>query len=294
MRSASPALVLALAMVAGAAMDATIKHLGQSNHVLFVALGRYAFGALFSLSVYVHAGRPTITAAMWRFHGLRGALIAMGGTGFFWAFTVLPLAETITYSFVGLLMIPFAAALLIGERLRPTSILAGLIGFAGVIVAMQGAPSAEQSPQHALGVGVVLGAASLFAVSMVMMRKRAAADGAAIVGLLSSLMPALIIAGPALAIAPPPQWSDWPVFLLMGVFAAIFMYLMARAYAGAEAQQLAPIHYTELIWAALIGYVLFHETPRPQIYAGALLIIAAGLFAAYDERRLSRRRPEVA
>lgn len=288
MRSASPTLVLVLAMVAGAAMDATIKHLGQSNHVLLVALGRYAFGALFSLSVYLHAGRPTITTAMWRFHGLRGALIAMGGTGFFWAFTVLPLAETITYSFVGLLMIPFAAAALIGERLRPTSILAGLIGFAGVIVAMQGAPSAEQSPQHALGVAVVLGAASLFAVSMVMMRKRAAADGAPIVGLLSSLMPALIIVGPALVLAPPPLWSDWPMFLLMGVFAAIFMYLMARAYAGAEAQQLAPIHYTELIWAALMGYILFHETPRPPIYAGALLIIAAGLYAAYDERRINR------
>lgn len=289
MRSASPTLVLVLAMVAGAAMDATIKHLGQSNHVLLVALGRYAFGALFSLSVYLHAGQPKITPAMWRFHGLRGVLIALGGTGFFWAFTVLPLAETITYSFVGLLMIPFAAAALIGERLRPTSVLAGFVGFAGVMVAMQGAPSAGQSPQHALGVAIVLVAALLFAVAMVMMRKRAAADGVAIVGLLSSLMPALIVAGPALAIAPPPSWSDWPVFLLMGAFAAIFMYLMARAYAGAEAQQLAPIHYTELIWATLIGYAVFHETPRPQIYAGALLIITAGLYAAYDERRLARR-----
>jgi S-adenosylmethionine uptake transporter len=281
-----------LAMVAGAAMDATIKHLGQSNHVLLVALGRYAFGALFSLGVYLHAGRPAITAAMWRFHGFRGVLIAAGGTGFFWAFTVLPLAEAITYSFVGLLMMPLVASVLIGERLRTSSVVAGLIGFAGVVVAMQGAPSAEQSPQHALGVVVVLVAAMLFAVAMVMMRKRAAADGAPIVGLLSSLMPALILAAPAVALAPAPHWSDWPVFLLMGAFAATFMYLMARAYAGAEAQQLAPIHYTELIWASLIGLVVFHETPRLQIFAGAVLIVVAGLYAAYDERRLSSRLAE--
>jgi S-adenosylmethionine uptake transporter len=274
-------------MVAGSAMDATIKHLGESNHVLLVALGRYGFGALFSLGVYLHAGRPAITGAMWRFHGLRGVLIAAGGTGFFWAFTVLPLAEAITYSFVGLLMIPLAAAVLIGERLRTSSIAAGLAGFAGVIVAMQGAP--EQSPQHALGVMVVLMAALLFAISMVMMRKRAASDGAPIVGLLSSLMPALVIAGPALVIATPPLWGDWPVFLLMGAFAAAFMYLMARAYAGAEAQQLAPIHYTELIWASLIGFVVFQETPRPQIFLGAVLIVVAGLYAAYDERRLAKR-----
>jgi S-adenosylmethionine uptake transporter len=289
MRPASPALVLALAVLAGSAMDATIKHLGQSNHVLLVALGRYAFGALFSLGVYLHAGRPTITEAMWRFHGLRGLIIAFAGTGFFWSFTVLPLAEAITYSFVGLLMIPLAAAALIGERLRATSLIAGLAGFAGVVFAMQGAPSVEQSPRHALGVGVVLVSALLFAISMVMMRKRAASDGAPIVGLLSSLLPALMLAAPALLIAPPPLWRDWPVFLLMGAFAAIFMYLMARAYAGAEAQQLAPIHYTELIWATLIGYLVFHEAPRPQIYAGAVLIVVAGLYAAYDERRLSRR-----
>ena len=101
LRAPSPALVLAFAVLLGSAMDATIKHLGQSNDVLLVALGRYVFGALFSLPPYLHAGRPQITADMLRIHGLRGAMIACGGTGFFWAFTVLPLAEAIAYSFVG-------------------------------------------------------------------------------------------------------------------------------------------------------------------------------------------------
>ncbi len=282
---ASPALLLVLAVLLGSGMDATIKHLGQSNHVLLVAFGRYVFGATFSLVGYIHAGRPTITTAMWRAHGLRGLLIAFGGTGFFWAFTVLPLAEAITYSFVGLLIIPFAAALMIGERLRPASVAAGVVGFLGVAIAAQGAPSASESPLHTLGVIVVLLSATLFAISMVLMRARAPIDGAPIVGLLSSLIPAMFLAVPALAIAPPPTWSDWPIFLLMGLFAAGFLYLMARAYAGAEAQQLAPIHYTELIWASLLGFVLFQEEPRPQIYLGAVLIIAAGIYAAWDERR---------
>lgn len=286
---ASPALLLTLAVLLGACMDATIKHLGQSNHVLLVALGRYVFGAAFSLVGYIHARRPAITSAMWRAHGQRGLLIACGGTGFFWAFTVLPLAEAITYSFVGLLIIPFAAALMIGERLRASSIAGGLLGFVGVAIAAQGAPSAAESPQHLLGVGVVLVSATLFAVSMVLMRARAPLDGAPIVSLLSSSMPALFIVIPALVFAPPPNWDDWPVFLLMGAFAAGFMYLMARAYAGAEAQQLAPIHYTELLWASVIGYLVFAEIPRTQIYLGAILIVAAGLFAAWDERRLARR-----
>jgi S-adenosylmethionine uptake transporter len=79
----------------------------------------------------------------------------------------------------------------------------------------------------------------------------------------------------------------------MGALAAGFMYLMAQAYAKAEAQQLAPIHYTELIYASIIGYVIFQETPRVEIYMGAGLIIAACLWAAYDERRIAAKLKEV-
>lgn len=284
-----PALVLVLAVLAGSAMDATIKHLTHTNHVLIVALGRYAFGAMFSLGVWAHAGAPSITAGMWRAHALRGAIIACSGTGFFWSFSVLPLAEAITLSFVGALMIPFVARLMLGERLRRSSVFAAVLGFAGVIIAAQGAPSADESPLHALGVAAVLASAVLFSAAMVIMRSRAQSDGPAIAGLMSSLMPGLVLAGPAIALAPPPLWSDWAAFLLMGAFAALFMSLLAHAYAAAEAQQLAPLHYTELLWATAFGYFLFQETPRPQIFLGALFIIAAGLYAAYDERRISRR-----
>jgi S-adenosylmethionine uptake transporter len=289
MQAFSPAVILALAVFFGSAMDATIKHLAETNHVLIVALGRYVFGALFALPTYWHAGRPPISAEMWRIHGARGLLVACSGTAFFWAFTILPLAEAITLSFVGVLLIPPAARLMLGERLRPSSALAALLGFAGVIVAAQGAPSSAEAPQHAWGVAAVLAAAALFAVAMTLTRARAVRDGTAIVALLSSLTPALFVVAPAIVMAPPPLLSDWPVFLLMGAFAAAFMHLMAHAYAHAEAQQLAPMHYTELIWATAFGYFIFAEAPRLQIYLGAALIIAAGLFATYDERRIARK-----
>ncbi|MBL8544114.1 MAG: DMT family transporter [Hyphomonadaceae bacterium] len=287
-----PALLLLLAIVAGSAMDATIKHLAQSNHVLAVTFGRYLFGALFSFFIWLHAGRPRIAPDMWRAHGMRGFLIAACAVTFFWALTVLPLAQAVTLSFIYPLLVPFVAWVMLGERVRPSSLVAAAIGFAGVLLATQGAPEHARSPHYTLGVAAVLASASLFSVSMVLLRSRAQTDGAPIVGLMTSLVPGLILAGPAFAFAAPPRLDDWLGFLQLGALAAVFMYLMAQAYAKAEAQRLAPIHYTELIWASIIGLVLFHETPQPQLYLGAALIIAACLFVAYDERRLTLKARE--
>ncbi len=105
----APALVLMLAVAVMSAMDATIKHLAQTNHVFLVTLGRYLFGTLFALGIWAHAGRPAITPDMWRAHGVRGGVIAIAATSFFWALTLLPLVEVITLSFFSLLLVPFCA-----------------------------------------------------------------------------------------------------------------------------------------------------------------------------------------
>jgi S-adenosylmethionine uptake transporter len=287
-----PALVLTLAIAAGASMDATIKFLSLTNHVLLVAFGRYLFGAIFSFLIYWRSGRPTIDKEMWRAHGLRGFVIAICAVTFFWALSVLPLAEAVALSFIYPLIVPFVAVIVLRERIRPASIVCAVLGFAGVVIAMQGAPSDAESPQHDLGVIAVLISAFFFSIAMVLLRERAQKDGAPIVGLMTSLIPGIILLAPTVAFATPPVLETWPVYLLMGALAAAFMYLMAQAYARAEAQQLAPIHYTELIWASAIGYAIFHETPRLEIYLGAALIVGACLWAAFDERRLSLRAKE--
>lgn len=287
-----PAIVLTLAIIAGASMDATIKHLLQSNHVLLVSFGRYLFGAFFSLLIWWRAGHPVITKEMWRAHGLRGFVIAICAVTFFWSLKVLPLAEAVTLSFIYPLLAPFVAFLLLKERIRVSSVICALVGFGGVIIAMQGAPSEAESPLHDLGVIAALLAATFFSVAMVLLRERAQKDGPVIVSLMTGVVPGLILLSPTVVFATPPNLDDWWFFLQLGALAAVFMYLMAQAYARAEAQQLAPIHYTELLYASLIGFFLFHEVPRPEIYMGAALIIAACLWAAYDERRLSLKPKE--
>lgn len=287
-----PAIVLTLAIIAGASMDATIKHLLQSNHVLLVSFGRYLFGAFFSLLIWWRAGHPVVTKEMWRAHGLRGFVIAICAVTFFWSLKVLPLAEAVTLSFIYPLLAPFVAFVILKERIRISSVICALVGFVGVVIAMQGAPSEAESPMHDVGVIAALLAATFFSVAMVLLRERAQKDGPVIVSLMTSVVPGMILLTPTIVFATPPDLDGWWFFIQLGALAAVFMYLMAQAYARAEAQQLAPIHYTELLYASLIGFFLFHEVPRPQIYMGAALIIAACLWAAYDERRLSQKPRE--
>ncbi|MFT3728396.1 MAG: DMT family transporter [Terricaulis sp.] len=282
-----PALVLLTAIAFGAGMDATIKYLCHTNNVALVTTGRYFFGAAFSLIPWLHAGRPPITREIFLAHLPRGLVVSMSGVAFFWGLTVLPLAEAVTISFIYPLLVPFIAAAMIGEHVRPTGIIAALIGFAGVLVAMIGAPSMAASPMHAYGVGAVLFSALTFCVAMVLLRDRAKKDGPVIVGLLSSLMPGLFLGPPAILLSAPPHWEQWWAFLLLGALAAVFMYLLSRAYAHAETQQLAPIHYTELLWATFMGFFIFHETPRISIFFGAALIIAACLYSTYGDRRIA-------
>lgn len=263
------------------AMDGVIKHLVRSNDALAVTFGRYVFATLFAGLIWLRAGRPKISRDILPAHLLRGGVIAGSAVCFFWALSVLPLAEAIAISFVAPLLIPFFARAVLGERIRPRSVIACGLGLIGVIVASVGdAGAAKTTADRPLGIAAILAAAVLYALSLTLLRARANRDGVAVVGLLATLIPGLIIAGPALALASAPAPSDLPMFALMGAFGAGGMYFLVKGYAGAEAQLLAPLEYSALLWAAAIGFVFFQEEPRMQVWWGAAIIIAACLWGS--------------
>ncbi|HBK91858.1 MAG TPA: EamA/RhaT family transporter [Parvularcula sp.] len=269
-------------------MDAVIKHLVATNDTLVVVFGRYLFASIFAAVIWLKARRPAITPEMWRAHGLRAVVISACAVAFFWSLTALPLVEVVVISFLAPLLMPFTARLMLGERIRPRNVGAGLAGFAGVIVASVGAPAEAAIQTRLLGIAAVLFAAVTYAISMTMLRGRAGKDGPEIAGLLAALLPGAIVSGPAIVTGGLPPASDIPAFIALGLFAAGGMYFFAKAYASAETQVLAPLEYTALIWAAGIGWFLFAEPVRPQVWAGAALIIAACLWGAREEKALSQ------
>lgn len=266
------------------AMDGVIKHLVETNDVLVVTLGRYIFGALFAGIVWFRAGRPALTRDMWKAHAARGVVIATSATLFFWCLSVLPLAEVIVITFIAPLLVPFVARFLLGERIRQRALVAAGVGFLGVLIAASGGDNFSADNKRLLGISGAIAAALTYSLSIVMLRGRAGKDGAVAIGVLSSLIPGAIVAGPAILTGEMPPLADLPDFILLGVFAASGMYLLARAYAHAEAQVLAPLEFTALIWASIIGMAFFNEIPRLEVWIGAVIIVTACLYGAQKEK----------
>lgn len=267
------------------AMDATMKLLVAAHPALLATFWRYASGSLFTLLIWLWSGRPPITPAILPVHLLRGGMVGVSALAFFWALSVLSLVEVVTIAFIAPLLVPPIAALLLKERMRRTSLIAGGVGFLGVLVATGITPGAmlgAQSPARLLGIGAVLLSAAFYAVSLVLMRLRSARDGASTVGLLGSVFPALVLLPFVLGgIAPGailPKGDLWPLVLFAGLLGAIALQLLALAYQRMEAQLLAPFEYSALFWASLYSWLLFAEPVHPRILAGAALIAGACLW----------------
>jgi S-adenosylmethionine uptake transporter len=263
------------------ALDATVTALSLSYTVAYAVLGRYVFGSGFALLVWWFQGRPVLTRAMLPAHLLRGVLIAVTAFLFFYSLTQLGMAEAITLSFVSPLLIPPLAHVLLGERMRWPVVLAALVGFGGVLLTLQGAPSFDGG--RALGLAAVLTAALTYSLAAIVMRARAASDGSTLLTLTGALIPMVLLI-PAGVNAPVPTWGAVSLAALAGLLGNLGIQLLSRAYASAEAQTLGVLEFTALPWAAAFGWLLFDQAVRLQVWLGGVVIFAACLWASQAGR----------
>jgi drug/metabolite transporter (DMT)-like permease len=81
-----------------------------------------------------------------------------------------------------------------------------------------------------------------------------------------------------------------PLLLMgMGIIGGIGQLSLTQSYRYADASSLAPYDYLQLIWAVMIGYLAFGETPLPIVLLGALIVAGSGIFVALRERALLKR-----
>lgn len=195
------------------------------------------------------------------------------------AFVRLGLIETHAVFAVYPLLVAALSGPVLGEKVGWRRWTAIGIGFIGILVILQ--PGAGVMKVEAL---LPFAAALMFALYGLLTRHVSRDDPAMVsffwTGIAGAVAISLIGIWEWQWLAP----MDWIWMLLLCICGMTSHYLLIRAYEMAEASELQPFAYTQLVWASFIGVFIFSEVLRPNVVTGAAIIVAAGLFTLWRQR----------
>lgn len=272
--------LIAFAVFAG--HDVVIKVLGDSYTPFQIIF----FASLFSFPLVTFMlvsdkSEGTLRPVHPWWTALRTFSATMTGLSAFYAFSVLPLAQVYVVIFASPLLITLLAIPMLGEKVGLHRMIAVLIGLAGVLVVLR--PGVEPLT---LGHLAALSTAVFNALASVIVRK-IGQDERTVVLMLYPLVANFVAMGIALIWV----YRPMPIEHLggMGVISALAFIanlLMIGAYKRADAAIVAPMQYSQIIWAAIFGYAFFEETIQRQTLIGAVIIILSGFYIVMREARL--------
>ena len=278
------AATLAIALFVGmdAAMKGAVLAIGVYNAMLWRSfVGLAAAGAIFAASRTPWPGREAV-----RVHLLRGGVGTFMALTWFWGIARLPLAEAIALSFIAPLIALYLASVTLGERIGRAAIGGSLLGLAGVLVIVATRARAPWSADGLAGAAAILASAVLYAFNIVLMRRQALIARPAEVAFFQNLVVTLLLLVAAPFLAAAPAAGEFPRLALAALLALASALLLAWAYRRAEAQMLAPVEYTALVWGALFGWLVFGEEVGAATLVGGALIVAGCWIAARSDGQL--------
>ena len=277
-------LCMLAAITAMSMMDAIAKWLGAGYPIVELVFFRYLFALVPILFVVWQGGGLAALRFHWRLgHLLRGAFGLGAVFCFFMGLRYLPLAEAMSIGFAAPLFVTALSVPLLGERVGPRRWGAVAAGFLGVLVMTR--PGAEAFRPEAL---FILAAALCYALAMLVTRRLARTDTTPAIMLANTAF-SLVVSGLALPFGwRTPLGEDLLMFAAMGLIGGTGMYFMTQAYRYAPAAVVAPFDYTALLWGTLLGWLVWHELPGPNVWLGAVIVVASGLYIIHREARARR------
>lgn len=205
----------------------------------------------------------------------------------FYAFGHGGLAEISTIVAAAPLLVAVLSFLFLGEKLTPVQIGLALGGFMGILLILQpGGGLGAHLPVLAALLGMIC-----LAVSQVLVRKMSRTVHTAAFVLYFYMGSTLASGLFAMGYWQPIAWADMPVFALSGLCDLVALVLMYTAFRYAPASLVTPFQYSNIVWSALIGYVIWLEQPSVLTIIGAAVIIVTGILFT---RSALMRKPEMA
>ncbi|MHA7777628.1 DMT family transporter [Roseibium sp. M-1] len=216
----------------------------------------------------------------------------------FTALHLLPLPDATAIGFASPLFVVVLAFFLLKEPVRIFRWSAVAIGFVGILVVLSPhLGDTELDNASLIGALVGLTGAGFAALAMITVRKLCETErtstivtwfaGASSVLALLTWPLGLLLPGQAWIV---PDLPTAGLLLLIGLAGGVGQILMTQSYRYADASTIAPFDYVNMLWAIIVGWVVFDEMPVPAVVLGAMIVIAAGIFVIYREHKLGLDR----
>lgn len=277
-------------------MDAIAKILGDTLSPLQVTWGRFVFQALImGIAIIALYGPATLKPKRPVIHGIRGILLAIATTFFFFSLVYLPLADAIAIFFVQPMLLTLLSAIVLGEKIGWHRRLAVIAGFIGALLIIK-----PGSDSFTLAATLPIGAAFFFSAYLVVTRSVANIDNpmtmqfasgvGATIALSVGLIPGTLANSSAWG-AQLPTTIEWAYLACIGLIAAVGHLLVVIAVNRAPTSVLAPFGYVEIIAATLLGWIIFSDWPDLISWLGIAIIVFSGLYVFVREQRVVKHTP---
>ena len=233
------------------------------------------------------AGLHLLKTSNWRSHALRSLSGTVSMFCLFAAVTMIPLADVTAITFTAPMFLTILAMIFLGEKIHRFRWTALAFGFLGVVIMI--GPHLSFARGDSLGALTALGNAVFSAIAMVFLRGMSGREHAVTITFYFSLTFTVCAALTALQGWPAPTAAQWMLIVLTGLFGVFGQLLMTYSYRYAEASTIAPLDYSNMIMAVLLGYLFFGEVPTLTVWIGSSLVVGAGLIILWREYQLKKQ-----
>ncbi|RKE26300.1 threonine/homoserine efflux transporter RhtA [Paraburkholderia sp. BL23I1N1] len=263
-------------------MDATAKKLSLTISVPLLVWARYTVHlALMVLFFVPSRGRSVLATKSLPTQICRGLLLLATSIFGLVALHILPMAETAGLAFMSPLIATILAGPWLGERV-------GRVGWCAISVGALGAILISRPSSHLPieGVLLVLASAVSFSFYQILTRKLSQTEDSVTMLFYTALVGTvcLSVALPWFRQGATPTWTQTLAILSLGVYAGLGHFCVIRAFRYAPVSTLTPFMYVQLVWAALLGWIIFGHFPDGLSIVGIFIVVGGGLLLSFTRR----------
>lgn len=267
------------------AVTGIVRYIGTDIPSSQAAFIRYAFGVVIFIPMMrgLFAKPPSLPVL--KIFAIRGLLHGFAVVLWFYAMARIPIAEVTALGYTAPIFVTIGAAFYFGEKLHFRRVAAVLVGFAGTMIILR--PGFQEI---SIGQVAQLVAAPLFAASFLFAKRLTDDEDPTVIVLMLSVVCTIVLLPGAILNWTTPSLAEVLWLALTATIATLGHYTMTRAILAAPLTVTQPVGFLQLIWATMLGIIVFGEAADPYVLIGGGIVVAAITFISHREAVAARRQ----